>query len=73
TEENGNVIKKFYRRDGTLIATWRLIHVSENPEGYIIYVWDEKSQEWLLDQDQDGIPDSTEEARSGHLHFLATR
>jgi hypothetical protein len=73
TEENGNVIKKFYRRDGTLIATWMLIPDSENPEGYIIYVWDEKSQEWLLDQDQDGIPDSTEEARSGHLHFLATR
>ncbi|MBU7013517.1 MAG: hypothetical protein HXS52_12805 [Theionarchaea archaeon] len=71
TEENGNVIEKFYRRNGTLIAKWLFIPDFENPEGYTIYVWDEKSQEWLLDQDQDGIPDSAEEIKSDHLYFLA--
>jgi RHS repeat-associated protein len=63
-ETDGTIIKKLYRINGDLINTWMLIPDSENPEGYIIYVWDEKSQEWLLDQDQDGIPDSTEEAES---------
>jgi hypothetical protein len=70
TEENGNVICKFYGIDGTLIARWLMIPNSENPGGYTIYIWDEKSQDWLLDQDQDGIPDSAEEAAGSHFHLL---
>jgi hypothetical protein len=70
TQENGDVICEFYGIDGTLIARWLMIPNSEIPGGYTIYVWDEESQEWLLDQDQDGIPDSTEEARNGCLDFV---
>ncbi len=39
---------------------WKMLPVPESPEDYTIYVWDEETEQWVLDQNKDGIPDNDE-------------
>jgi hypothetical protein len=59
-EEDGTIRQTEYDKDGQVIHDWLMIPDPENPEDYTIYVWDEEEEDWLVDQDQNGIPDEQE-------------
>jgi uncharacterized membrane protein YgcG len=40
---------------------WMVVPSENEGEDPRIYVWDEKTKQWLPDQDKDGIPDDLEE------------
>ena len=60
-EEDGTMYQTLYGKDGSLINKWKMIPDPTNPDEYTIYVRDEKTEQWLLDQNQNGIPDKIEE------------
>jgi hypothetical protein len=59
-EEDGTIRQTEYGKDGEVTHEWLMIPDPENPEDYTIYVWDEEEEDWLVDQDQNGIPDEQE-------------
>ena len=56
-EEDGTMYKTEYSADGVLMHEWKLILDPEKEGEYIIYVWDKGTEQWLFDQDRNGIPD----------------
>ena len=46
---------------GKVINKWKTVPPEKEGEEPKNYVWDEKTKEWLPDQDMDGIPDAQEE------------
>ena len=59
-EEDGTMYKTEYSADGVLMHEWKLILDPEKEGEYIIYVWDKGTEQWLFDQDRNGIPDERE-------------
>jgi hypothetical protein len=59
-EEDGTMYKTEYSADGVLMHEWKLIPDPEKEGEYIIYVWDKGTEQWLFDQDRNGIPDERE-------------
>jgi hypothetical protein len=59
-EEDGTMYKTEYSADGALMHEWKLIPDPEKEGEYIIYVWDKRTEQWLFDQDRNGIPDERE-------------
>jgi RHS repeat-associated protein len=66
---DGGVIRTIIEEDGTMYVTeynpqnevthkWMVVPSENEGEDPRIYVWDEKTKQWLPDQDKDGIPDN---------------
>lgn len=60
-EEDGTLYMTEYFRDGRIKGKWKYEPNPNNKGEYIIYIWDEEIDQWLLDQDQNGVPDIYEE------------
>jgi hypothetical protein len=56
-DEGGTMYKTEYSTDGVLVHEWMLIPDPDKEDKFIIYTWDDETEQWLLDQDHDGIPD----------------
>lgn len=66
-DSDGTMYVTDYNREGNIIHQWKEVPDLANKDSVYIYVWDEKAQEWRLDQDQNGIPDEKEESSSGQF------
>jgi hypothetical protein len=55
TEEDGTIYRTVFSTDGHILFKWKMVPDSDNPDSYTIYIWDEETEQWLLDEDQDGI------------------
>ena len=56
-EKDGTMYKTEYDIKGIQKHKWMLVPDPQREEEYVIYVWDGKTESWLPDQNQDGIPD----------------
>lgn len=59
--EDGTIYQTEYNPEGQIVHEWMMAPDPDNSGKYIVYVWDEKTEQWLLDQNQNGIPDKIEE------------
>ena len=57
---DGEIYEREFNPEGQVVHLWRLIPDPDNPGEYTIHIWDKETEQWLLDQDQDGIPDELE-------------
>ena len=55
TEEDGTIYRTVFSTDGHIMFKWKMIPDPDNPGSYTLYIWDEETEQWLLDEDQDGI------------------
>lgn len=62
-EEDGVIYKTTYDRDGIIVGKWKWVPIPGTEDTYAIYVWDEETEEWLIDQDENGTPDEVENPR----------
>ena len=60
-EEDGTMYMTQFSPSGAVIHKWKTIPPEKEGEEPKNYVWDEKTKQWLPDQDMDGIPDVFEE------------
>jgi len=63
-EEDGIMYKTEYNPQGQIIHKWKMVPDPDREGLYIIYVWDGETEQWLLDQNQNGIPDKLEETNN---------
>jgi RHS repeat-associated protein len=61
-EEDGTTYRTLYTEGS--VFKWKMIPDLDDPDSYTVYIWDEETEQWFLDQDQDGIPDSLEETNN---------
>jgi hypothetical protein len=57
TEEDGTIYRTVFSTNGHVTLKWKMIPDPDDPDSYTVYTWDEETEQWFLDQDQDGIPD----------------
>ncbi|MBU7025498.1 MAG: hypothetical protein HXS48_01050 [Theionarchaea archaeon] len=62
TEEDGTIYKTMYNREGDIAYQWKIVPDPTTKDNIYIYVWDEKTKQWLPDQNQNGIPDEREDS-----------
>lgn len=55
-EEDGTMYQTDYNHRGEEIHRWMMVPLGGSE--YITYVWDKETEQWLPDQNQDGIPDN---------------
>jgi hypothetical protein len=60
-EEDGTMYVTQFSPSGEVIHKWKTVPPEKEGEEPKNYVWDEKTKQWLPDQDMDGIPDAQEE------------
>jgi len=60
-EKDGTIHLILYYSDGKVKNEWMEYPDPENPDGYTIYVWDEETEQWLLDQNRNGAPNKDEQ------------
>ena len=56
-DNNGIIYQTEYDINGEIIHQWKIIPSENENDQPTILVWDEKSKQWLPDQNKDGIPD----------------
>jgi len=59
-QEDGTLYQTEYTPQGDISHEWKLIPDPDRKGEYSVYIWDERKEQWLLDQDQNGIPDKNE-------------
>jgi GH18 family chitinase len=60
-QEDGTIHHIMYNPDNKIMYEWKMVPDPNNLNEYIIYIRDEETQQWLLDQNKNGIPDKQEE------------
>jgi len=60
TEEDGTTYMTKYNWQGDIVHQWKIVPDPTNKDNIYIYVWDEETEQWLPDQNQNGIPDERE-------------
>ena len=56
TEEDGTIYRTVFSTDGHILFKWKMVPEPDNPDRYTVYIWDEETEQWLLDEDRNGIP-----------------
>jgi hypothetical protein len=56
TEEDGTIYRTVFSTNGHILFKWKMVPDPDNPDSYIVYIWDEETEQWFLDEDGDGIP-----------------
>ncbi|MBU7017174.1 MAG: hypothetical protein HXS44_06660 [Theionarchaea archaeon] len=59
-EEDGTMFMTQFAPSGEVMYKWKTVPPEKEGEESKNYVWDEKTKQWLPDQDMDGIPDTLE-------------
>jgi hypothetical protein len=57
---DGTIYRTDYNPENEIVFKWMMIPDPDNEGEYIIYVWDEETEQWLLDQNMNGNPDEQE-------------
>ncbi|KYK32363.1 MAG: hypothetical protein HXS46_10630 [Theionarchaea archaeon] len=60
TQEDGTLYQTEHNRQGDITHEWKMV-LNSDRKTYTIYVWDKGKEEWLLDQNQNGISDKDEQ------------
>ena len=59
-DDNGIIYRTLYNSNGGIVIKWKIIPSENKEDPPTILVWDEKSKQWLPDQNKDGVPDYKE-------------